>query len=585
MFSSFLFTNGADWFLPIWTAGSEVTVSVDTEGATSVEALDQSNNRIDLLERDGQVVLQASGAPIYLMGRGGGIFEDAARRKSVAMAKELLDRQDIARALGNQVRAAVAKVPGNNGMLAERDDFFTLIRALPRIEKQWHTGRLTKAVAASATAHLTRLLRELCVMEEVRGEAFLEPLSDTIARCKEYQAYYLTSSSGSDGAFERGDWLLNEIRRLTDEAQALASAGRRIEGSAVGAVAEWRARGLEFAAQAGQLQVADIPPVEQVDLEIPEAPEEPEPEIPAPVMEVVAAPEPSEAQVHVIAPGDTLSGIASKYDTKLSELLELNELTSRSTLRIGQEIKIPGAAPVMAEPEPEPEPEPESEEPEPTPEPEPEDPEPTPAPDPEPEPEPAPTSTPSVHKVQRGDTMSGIAERYDVGLSKLLEFNGMSSRSRLSIGQEIKIPGGATASGTVATPASESEREPGQPPNTSKVVHTVQRGETTWSIAEQYGVPEPSFRKWNFIRKGARLARGKQYTVFVPEEETSTDANTAEADSDGRKKITHVVGRGDSPYKIANRYGVKLEDFLEWNDLTKRSVLHIGDEYVVYVRQ
>ena len=47
--------------------------------------------------------------------------------------------------------------------------------------------------------------------------------------------------------------------------------------------------------------------------------------------------------------------------------------------------------------------------------------------------------------------------------------------------------------------------------------------------------------------------------------------------------MTHRVGRGDNPSVIANKYGVSLDDFLRWNNLTRRSVLHIGDEYVVHL--
>ncbi len=41
--------------------------------------------------------------------------------------------------------------------------------------------------------------------------------------------------------------------------------------------------------------------------------------------------------------------------------------------------------------------------------------------------------------------------------------------------------------------------------------------------------------------------------------------------------------RGDNPSVIANKYKVDLADFMEWNGLTRRSVLNIGDKLIVRV--
>ena len=38
-----------------------------------------------------------------------------------------------------------------------------------------------------------------------------------------------------------------------------------------------------------------------------------------------------------------------------------------------------------------------------------------------------------------------------------------------------------------------------------------------------------------------------------------------------------------APSFIAAKYGVSTNDFLKWNGLTRKSVLHIGDEYVIHL--
>src|SRR5690606_1315463 len=105
----------------------------------------------------------------------------------------------------------------------------------------------------AALSHLADLARTLCRLEGAREASFLEPLADTLARCEEYQSLYLTGVTTTPQARLRGDWLVQEVRRLMDEAETLAAANAKIEADAVAALAEWRARGLEFATKAGPL--------------------------------------------------------------------------------------------------------------------------------------------------------------------------------------------------------------------------------------------------------------------------------------------------------------------------------------------
>lgn len=98
----------------------------------------------------------------------------------------------------------------------------------------------------------------------------------------------------------------------------------------------------------------------------------------------------------------------------------------------------PPVAVIVEEPEPEPEvekpePEPEVEKPEPEPEPEVEKPE----PEPEPKPEPKPETI--SYKVVKGDTLSGIARRYNVRISDIKRANGLRS-DIIRLRQVLKIP-------------------------------------------------------------------------------------------------------------------------------------------------
>ena len=65
-------------------------------------------------------------------------------------------------------------------------------------------------------------------------------------------------------------------------------------------------------------------------------------------------------------------------------------------------------------------------------------PEPTPTATPIPRPTPTPTVT--VYVVQPGDTLSGIATRFNVTIDDLVEANRIVDPDALQVGQEITIP-------------------------------------------------------------------------------------------------------------------------------------------------
>jgi len=131
------------------------------------------------------------------------------------------------------------------------------LKLFPRLEELWHTGAVSRSVAAPAMATLSRLARALCVIEQEKGEPFVEPLQKTLANCGQFQSLYLTSSAGASGARERPEWLMDEVGRLMAQAERLAAEGRPIEAGGVATLAEWRARGLEWAAKAQPLSAPE----------------------------------------------------------------------------------------------------------------------------------------------------------------------------------------------------------------------------------------------------------------------------------------------------------------------------------------
>lgn len=101
-------------------------------------------------------------------------------------------------------------------------------------------------------------------------------------------------------------------------------------------------------------------------------------------------------RVHVVQRGDTLSGLAQQYGTTVADLRAANNLRS-DVIRIGQALQIPAVRVSAA-------------------------------------------TLPSIHIVQRGDTLSGIARRYQTTVAELQQVNGLRT-TRIHVGQELRIPG------------------------------------------------------------------------------------------------------------------------------------------------
>lgn len=271
-----LFARGDAWALPFWSSGGIAALALDLDENHPVRLFDRWNNPLELPAPEGGILdIPALGAVRVAHGAGGEVLQEGLLYEARAMAAGILKRKELSGAWSAATREALADIDKSPESESSRVRFFTLLRAFPELEERWHSGQLPRPVAVSALSHLAGLSRLLCRLEAARGATFLEPLQDTLARCEEYQSLYLTGTTTTPQARARGDWLVQEVRRLMDEVESLVSDGSKVEADAVAALAEWRARGLEFAAKAGPMS-------DQMALPEPEPAPEPEPKPVAP---------------------------------------------------------------------------------------------------------------------------------------------------------------------------------------------------------------------------------------------------------------------------------------------------------------
>jgi murein DD-endopeptidase MepM/ murein hydrolase activator NlpD len=136
---------------------------------------------------------------------------------------------------------------------------------------------------------------------------------------------------------------------------------------------------------------------------------------PAAVVEPAAAPRPQPAETtvaavqpkvapgqatqHRVAAGDRLGAVAQAYGVSLEALAEANGLSAPYVIYVGQVLQVPSGA----------------------------------------------EAAPVRYVVRQGDTLSGIARRFDVSMSDVAATNAIASPYTLSVGQSLAIPGVQTA--------------------------------------------------------------------------------------------------------------------------------------------
>lgn len=203
----------------------------------------------------------------------------------------------------------------------------------------------------------------------------------------------------------------------------------------------------------------------------------------------------TDTQHHVVAVGENLSQIAQRYGTSVQRLKSLNQLRG-DTIRPGQKLTVNTDT--------------DDEE------------------------------TPLHYVVRPGDTLSEIAQRYEVGLRLLQRLNGLHGHL-IQPGQKLRL----------------------RPSQLEEGVHVVQYGETLSSIAARYGTRVSALRRLNGI-SGSKILVGQKLRL------RSTPS------------ATHIVERGDALWEIARAYGVSLHDLKALNGLTSDRI-YPGQELALNV--
>lgn len=166
------------------------------------------------------------------------------------------------------------------------------------------------------------------------------------------------------------------------------------------------------------------------------------------------------------------------------------------------------------------------------------------------------SSGPTIHTVQRGETLSRIAAQYGVTVAQLLRVNNLRNANRIYAGQQLVIRPGSSSPGSH--------------------VYVVKRGDTLLKIAGKNGVSVAAIQQANGLH-GSIIYVGQR--LKMPQ--NAAPGNGDDNNQNAGKTITHVVRRGETLAQIAQRYGIPASQIAKLNGIKNASLVRVGQKLVI----
>jgi len=163
------------------------------------------------------------------------------------------------------------------------------------------------------------------------------------------------------------------------------------------------------------------------------------------------------------------------------------------------------------------------------------------------------------YKVERGDRLEKIAQRFGTTVQVLMKENNIRLKNRIYVGQKLRILGAAVATAS------------------SHPFHVVQRGETLKGIAEKYGTTALHVAKLNAIESPNRIYVGQKLRL-ADEPKTGTEESARE---DKKTATTYVVKRGDRLGDIAKKFSTTVQDLMRLNTVKSQNRIYVGQKLAI----
>lgn len=248
---------------------------------------------------------------------------------------------------------------------------------------------------------------------------------------------------------------------------------------------------------------------------------------------------------YTVLPGDTLAVIAMKNGVNWRDVAKWNQIDPEKTLYVGSTLYLYDAKPQETQTTSK------------------------------------STAKPDVYVVEANDSLSGVANQFNLSVRQLAEYNDLSVTDGLFVGQKLllKEPKNSRSSAKVEPKAVQANAK-----RIATKSYTVKRGEYLKLIADRYALSNQELAELTpGLSAGSNLMAGQK--INVPTQDISVDEVVETKTSNKSEKSTasisyktegYKVQRGDTLSSIATKSKISLAELAELNNLKANSHVQLG---------
>lgn len=111
--------------------------------------------------------------------------------------------------------------------------------------------------------------------------------------------------------------------------------------------------------------------------------------------------------------------------------------------------------------------------------------------------------------------------------------------------------------------------------NTETTYYTVKRGDTLSAIASQYGTTVQEIAQINAIQNVNLIYPGQVLRII-------TNSNNPGSETNSTGKTYYTIKKGDTLWGISRRYGVSVQNIINWNNIKNPNLIYPGQRLILY---
>lgn len=241
-------------------------------------------------------------------------------------------------------------------------------------------------------------------------------------------------------------------------------------------------------------------------------------------------------ETYTVKAGDTLWGIANDHGTSVSNLKNINQLTS-DTIYVGQVLKLKQTSNNNSNNNNSNKNE----------------------------------SSDVYYTVKSGDSLWKIATSYDTSVDNIKNMNNLTSNT-IYVGQRLKVKAGNKPSSSNNSSSSNSNSNS----NSSAKTYTVKAGDTLWGIANDHGMSVNTLKQKNNL-KSDTIYVGQVLTISGNSQVSNNNNHNSSSKPSNSNNGTYTVKSGDTLWSIANDHHMTVSQ-LKQNNKLNGDTIYVGQK-------